>query len=711
MIEFIKNLYKKDTIGEKMMVFNVIHTVCFLGMLMMSVVASIFVDDKRAGYMTWVACLLFVLTMIEANRTGKVTHCIFFAAVVFNMIYIPAMYFMYGSSWCIIPVYFIFGIVYTILLVNIKIGIIIGLIEELLYTIMLVVGCNKMISETPVLDEQVIFSRYISAMIAIFVTGLCCGAAVRFRYLYYEKEYRRSEEVKKEAFEEYVAKDIFLVNMSHEIRTPMNAIVGYINLLLDRDVDEQIAEKAYNILNSCNALLAITDELMDLSRTERGHIELYTAPYDFNDLLLEVINMVTVRLMESNVNFYVEINKDIPRTLYGDASKLRQVFIKILNNAVKFTQEGKIVMRVDFVELNYDEIELIVDIEDTGKGIRKEEIDNLFTAATKGKHDKFTIEESKDRTENEGAGESLVLCADIIKKMKGSIFVDSKYKVGSVFTFKVPQKAKFGETVAKVKNYKNINVLVFEKDDSNSEYFRRLFRELDISCDISKNSQEFERMLSVNSYTHVFIANERNEECLDFLNSRLVTERIVAVLNIDDNVSIKRASALINRPLNIINIAALLNNENNNYVRDIIKKGGFTCPKVTFLVVDDNQTNLNVASAILKKYGANVLTAISGRDCLKVLSENNVDMVFLDYMMPEMNGIDTLESIRKIPGSKYTALPVIVLTANVVSGAKEMFLEAGFDDFLAKPIAIDKMERVIRKYLPKELIVQKEEDV
>ena len=162
---------------------------------------------------------------------------------------------------------------------------------------------------------------------------------------------------------------------------------------------------------------------------------------------------------------------------------------------------------------------------------------------------------------------------------------------------------------------------------------------------------------------------------------------------------------MLTRPIHALNIAALLKNETNSYVREVSRKGGFTCPNANILVVDDNYTNLNVASAILEKYGATVLTALSGKDCLRLLKDHDIDMIFLDYMMPEMNGIDTLENIRRMPGSKYVQMPVIALTANVVSGAREMFLEAGFDDFMAKPISIDKMDRVLRKYLRKELIV------
>ena len=226
-------------------------------------------------------------------------------------------------------------------------------------------------------------------------------------------------------------------------------------------------------------------------------------------------------------------------------------------------------------------------------------------------------------------------------------------------------------------------------------------------CDVEKTRNDIERLLNVNSYTHVFTSNERSDECEDVFEKRLLDENIVTFLDIDDNVHISNTQTILTRPIHALNIASLLKNETNSYVREVNRKGGFECPHATLLVVDDNYTNLNVASAILTKYGATVLTALSGKDALRVLSDHEVDMIFLDYMMPEMNGIDTLEHIRKLPGSKFAGMPIIALTANVVSGAREMFLEAGFDDFLAKPISIDKMEKVLRKYLPKDLLVPK----
>ncbi|MCR5590233.1 MAG: response regulator [Lachnospiraceae bacterium] len=699
MINYIKSLFDKEN-NEEIYVFNVTHAICIFWMMLICCIVGVFIEDRNAVYLSFGICVLFLLTMAEANRTGNFKKCVILMSFVFNFIYMPEIFLMFNKNICVIPVYFLFGLLYSVLLLDAKTAVIIGTLETLYYTAVLIFLSDGM---PVVLDDPApkdIYISYSAAIISVITVGLCAGAAVRFRFMFYERMREEAEKKKVEAMDAYVAKDMFLINMSHEIRTPMNAIVGTVDLLLDQDVNEHVSDSIYNILNSCNALLSITDELMDLSRSENGEVELYASTYDLSDLLTEVINMMTVRLTESNLSFFVDINRNIPRFLYGDSSKLRQLFVNILNNAVKFTKAGKIIMRVDYRLLDNEAIELIVDIEDTGIGIKKENMKDLFKKRDESAKD----EESRGI---DGSGMGLSICAQIINEMKGEISVQSEYMSGSVFTFKVPQKFTSMDTVAYIPEPRQYSILVYERDNEYSAHVRKIMESFGIEADFARTKQDLERMLNVNTYTHALIANEKADECAGILANRLIEENIVAFLNIDDNVQISQATTVLTRPIHVLNIASLLKNETNTYVREITRKGGFECPRASILVVDDNYTNLNVASAILEKYKATVLTAMSGKDCLRMLKDHDVDMIFLDYMMPEMNGIDTLENIRKMPGTKFVSMPVIALTANVVSGAREMFLEAGFDDFLAKPISIDKMEKMLRKYLRRDLIVAK----
>lgn len=700
-INWIRDYFKNQRWSEAIKAFNIIHIVCMIGMLFITVVANYFIEDRRCIYLSFSIIVLLFLTVVEVNRTGKKQGPVIVMSIIFNIFYLPTMFFLFDRYICVIPIYFIFGVLYTVLLLDIKVGLVLGIFESIFFWLVLYYGYKYIPLDTNNLTQREIYIRYYGAAVAVIVSGICAGAATRFRYLYYQREQRRAESLRAEAMDAYVAKDMFLINMSHEIRTPMNAIVGTANLLLDKEVNERVSESVYNILNSCNALLSIINELMDLSKTESGELEIYSTAYDFSELMLEIVNMMTVRLAESSLSFYVDINKDIPRNLYGDVSKIRQLFVNLLNNAIKFTAEGKITLRVDYRQIDERDIELIVDVEDTGCGIRKENLGDIF------KRNVAVDRVSEESQPVRSLGIGLPLCADIADAMNGTISVQSKFEQGSVFTFKVPQGYSTNEALVEVPDSFKHYVLIFENDESHAEYVKKIIGQLSVRADIARTRGDFERLMSVNGYTHVFVSNDRYEECDKFLNSRLINAKIVAIVDIDDNVHVSRATTTLNRPLNIINIASLLNNETNSYVRDILKQGGFMCPHSTILVVDDNSTNLSVASSVIRKYGANVLTAQSGRDCLRILGEQNVDLVFLDYMMPEMNGIDTLNAIRKLPDKKYKSMPVIALTANVVSGAREMFLEAGFDEFLTKPIVIDKVEKALKKYLPKEQIEYK----
>ena len=668
-------------------------------MLLMLLVVHNFIPDPMGIYLTFGTCIMLVLTMAESNRTLCIRRSVIIMSVVFNIIYLPEMFRLFDRPICVVPVYFLFGLMYSVILLDSKTATVLVSIETLYYAVFLYFFRNPLPDFGGFTQKEINFS-FISAIIAVLIVGFCGGGAVRSHFISLQRAQEEAEKLKSEAMDAYVAKDMFLINMSHEIRTPMNAIVGTVDLLLDRDVSEHVSDSVYNILNSCNALLSITDELMDLSKSENGEIELYTSTYDLSDLLMEVVNMMTVRLTESNLDFYVEINKNIPRFLYGDAAKLRQLFVNILNNSVKFTESGSITLRVDYQLDGKDTIELIADIEDTGIGIRKEDIPDLFV-----RH-----EDNEDDVILDGSGMGLAICADIVNEMNGSISVKSEYLSGSVFTIRVPQKFTSLDTIAYVPDPDRFKVLIFEKDRKYSDFVKKILDSFDIAADTASTKQDIERLMNINRYSHVFVSNERYDECEPILNNRLVSENIVAFLDIDDNVHVSKATTVLTRPIHALNIASLLRNETNNYVREVSRKGGFECPKAVILVVDDNHTNLKVAEAILTKYGANVLTAMSGKDGLRILKDNDVDLVFLDYMMPEMNGIDTLENIRMMPGTQFSTLPVIALTANVVSGAREMFLDAGFDDFLAKPISIDRMERILRKYLRRDLIINKISD-
>lgn len=703
MREWIKNHYNSERFSITLMIFNVVHIVVIFCMFFVCAIVGYFFDSPLVVYITIGMTVLFLLTMLEGNRTGKLDSCVIVMSIFFNIFYLPFVFLSYGKDVCVVPIYFLFGIMYTLLLLDMKKAAILCSIEVVVYLGIIFYSRTVMSIDLASISSADRNRIYLAACVAMILCGICSGAAVRFRYIVYQREQEKAEELNAVALDEYIAKDMFLMNMSHEIRTPMNAIVGNVDLLLNQDIDSHVRDSVYNILNSCNALLSVTDELMDLSKSESQEIVIYHMRYDFLELITEIINMIAVRLMESQLVFYVDLDEKLPRYIYGDASKIRQVIINILNNAVKYTEEGNIRFTVEAKNRNDEDFELCVNISDTGIGIKEENLSTLFEGNNQ-------IDTSIDELSMGGSsGMGLKICNDIVKEMDGDISVRSTYGVGSTFSITIPQKGDFSEHLVPPIDDENQKVVCIDSNPENIEQFAKIFGSLHVPCYFVGNRNELESLLNTENITHIFVPSSSFKEYEGYLRSRIGKEEIVVGAGIADNSEGSSFATTLIRPIHVLNVADVLNHVSSSYARQAITKGGFSIPSCTIMVVDDNFTNLNVASAILKKYEANIITASSGKECLRLLEDTNVDMIFLDYMMPELNGIDTLNCIRKLPHPKYKELPIVALTANVVSGAREMFIEAGFNDFIPKPIVVDKVEKSLRAFLPKELVIFKNE--
>ena len=672
--------------------FNLVQTIYLVGLLLMSGVIYVCISDPFYVYMTLIMVFLLFVAIIDVNRTGMLKKCVFITSVVSNFIYLPLCFYGFGKLICCVPVYFILGILYTVLLLDGKLGTILSIVESVFLCVIIIVLGNKLpgfyTSKPTVID-------YVAIVIAVVVVAVLSSAAIKTKGTQYDLEFAKLQEAHQNVTDAYDSKDIFFANTSHEIRTPLNAIVGTVNLLLDEDLDPQTKEYVYSILNSCNALLSITDELMELSNTETSEIQLNNTKFDFAEMIPEVVNMMSVRLMESSVTLYVEISPDVPRYLYGDRMKIRQLFINILNNAVKYTKEGKIVFSVCAENDSTGKKIIKAAVKDTGIGIKQEMIPKLFD-------DYKRDDEDSEKRSIEGTGLGLSLCKDIIEKMDGKIYVESEYHVGSTFHFEIPQDIDYEEPIAHVDNVKEASAIIFERNKELAESLSEALTALSIPSVIVYDKMDFEEKVLSEEYSYVFIAYERYMENQRFIDRKLENHRIVLISDIAQGVQMERSCYLLTRPVHIINVAMSYRNESNSFSREVISNGGFVCPNTTILVVDDNLTNLEVASGLLKKYDAKIVTAISGYDCLKTFENMHVDIVFLDYMMPELNGIDTFLEMRKMDNENARTVPVVALTANVVSGAKEMFLDAGFCEYITKPIDVSKLEAVLKKNLPRE---------
>ena len=398
-----------------------------------------------------------------------------------------------------------------------------------------------------------------------------------------------SEKKKQQAITAREAQAKFLANMSHEIRTPINAIIGMNEMILRENKDEEIEDYSKNIQSASNMLLGLINDILDFSKIESGQLELVEDNYHLPTLIHDEIIFLENKSAEKPITTHVEIDPNLPTTLYGDELRIKQILTNLLSNATKYTDAGHITLRAFYNRLEEDSLNLCFSVTDTGMGIKKEDLSQLFNSFKR-------LELNKNRT-IEGSGLGLNITKQLIDLMGGDIKIDSEYGKGSTFTIIIPQR-------------------IIDKQPIN---------------------------------------------------------------NLDN--AVKKVSK-----------------------DSSTKTSTYTAPDARVLVVDDNSMNLTLMEALLKRTKITVDLAASGNGCLELTRTNTYDIIFMDHMMPEMDGIETLKLLRADENNPNKDAIVIALTANAVAGCREMYLENGFNDYLSKPIKANILDETILNYLPKEMI-------
>lgn len=436
--------------------------------------------------------------------------------------------------------------------------------------------------QTEVVESQIDGRLYVSYMM------MYAFAFVALQFIIvsvedFKKEMEEKNEIAREALE---AKSNFLANMSHEIRTPMNAIYGMAEILEERKFDREEKEYIATIKRSSENLLSIINEILDFSKVDSGAMVVAEDPYDFNNLLQDVIVIIQFRLREKNVELVVDIDPEIPSVLISDEARIRQILINLLNNAVKFTNRGTITLKAHWHRFDEHCGNLVFYVKDTGIGISEENIKKLFTA--------FGQLDTRKNRNVEGTGLGLAICKQLTDLMNGSIQVWSKLKEGSTFSVSLPQK-------------------VYD----------------DTPC-----------------------------------NFVMVTDKYVQN-KVDFHIS-------------------------------------FTAPKANVLIVDDNKVNRQVAKEIMKLFGFDAYLAESGQEALDKIEKHLItyDVVFMDHMMPFMDGVEATKRIRELPSEYAKKIPIIALTANAIKGVEEQFRQAGMNDYISKPIIVQELNDLLCKWLP-----------
>jgi len=496
-----------------------------------------------------------------------------------------------------------------------------------------------------------------------------------------------------DAIEASKVKSEFIAKMSHEIRTPMNAIIGMNELVLRENSSATVQENAITIKQASENLLSIIDELLDFSKIEAGNIMLSPVSYSLSSLINDVISIIRTKITSSEVQFVTNVDSNLPDVLFGDEVKIRQALINLLGNAAKHTESGSIALTVVGKHIDDNKLLLSMMVEDTGSGIEKEALDNLFT-------EYYQVHSGSD-----GIGLGLAITNGIVEAMNGTISVDSEIGVGSTFTIKFPQLIESPEKIAVVENIENKKSLVYEPRETTAVSLFFAIDSLGIECDLVSENDSFFDMAKRTSYDYIFVSHTQFIENQDMIRKMCADSKVVLLSEFGRSVPLGPWINLT-LPMSVINVANVFNRDGDIGVvfEDDLSNAIFAATSARVLVVDDINTNLKVAFGLLQPYKMTVDLCLSGKEAIEAVKMHKYDLVFMDHRMPDMDGLETTKRIRAIDytDSYYTKLPIIALTANAVSGMREMFLEMGFDDFVSKPIDITELNAVLKKWIPEE---------
>lgn len=509
------------------------------------------------------------------------------------------------------------------------------------------------------------------------------------------------------------SKDDFMVNVSHEIRTPINAVCGMSEAILQEDIPESVRRDVIDIQTAGRNLLSTVSNILDFSELENDKLELAEENYNITSTITDIINMALTLENGKHLELIVDCDADLPSSLLGDEQKFRRIVMNLLDNAIKFTKEGGIVLRIKGRKEEYG-MNLVVSVKDSGIGMERADMEKIFTS--------FSQVNSRRNREEGGVGLGLAITQALVRRMGGFITLKSTPGVGSEFLFTIPQKVLDETPIVSIKN-KNLiyAVCYFNLDHFNYSLIRdsyetlisRIMEQLGIMMRNCRNLAELKRRMEYENYTHFFIS--WTEYCEDRSFFEALAKETTVVLILDYGQEIQPGSNMLRiyKPFTVLSIAAVFNGQKmiQNEEQHLALHHRFVAPEAKVLVVDDNAMNLKVMARLLLPYQIKVTMAGSGQEALEKLDAMEFDCVFLDHMMPEMDGVETLHKIRKKPGSYFQSLPIIAFTANAIGGAREMFLAEGFDDFIAKPIELSVLERMLRRYIPaqKQTVVKEEE--
>lgn len=509
----------------------------------------------------------------------------------------------------------------------------------------------------------------------------------KYRTMQANKEIARANNMKSD----------FLANMSHEIRTPMNAVIGMAEMALREELSPTAREYINQIKNSGKALLAIINDILDFSKIESGKTDIVLAEYEPMSIINDISNIIMERLADKDVELILDIAPDMPHFLLGDNIRIKQVLLNLAGNASKFTNRGQVVIHFDHKPLLDNKVLLCCSVEDTGIGIKEADLPQLF--------DSFQQLDSKRNRNIEGTGLGLAISKQLVSLMNGSIHAESTYGTGSKFYFEIPQATIINTPGIILENPEMIHAMLFIKNEYIRQGLHNDFERLTVEFDEISSFSE----INIDEEKDNFIFIEKESLTSEMREYFRENPKLTAVILFSFNTPAEKFELpnmlMVKKPLCTVSEIQIFKREKINIANEYSDTVNisFIAPTAEVLVVDDNALNLTVAVGLLAPLKMSIDTAANGNEAIEMVSQKHYDLILMDHMMPDLDGVETTHIIRRFH-PEYNDVPIIALTANALSGIKEMFLKEGMNDFVPKPIELKNLISKVAMWLPVEKI-------
>lgn len=546
--------------------------------------------------------------------------------------------------------------------------------------------------------DELVFSR----MILGIACTLCAIFIARFFIRQQKRERQLRCKVEGELMDAKRENERFLVNVSHELRTPINAVNGMSEIILHRELDDGLRAEVESIQNAGRRLYGQVSDILDYSELITDTLVVSAEDYEPLSVINDAIMGLQWHRMNQKLDVAIDIQPDMPKLLHGDAGKLKKIIQALMDNVIKFTESGGAYLYIGKREEEYG-INLNIDVWDTGIGMSEEQLQKIFTHFYKGDSD---IERKTG-----GLGLGLAIVHGMVAAMGGFISIKSKVSEGTHVHVVIPQQVVDRKASISIEKSGEFQIVCYFNSEKYvraeiADYYASMIGHIKnaFNLNISRvdSLDSLKKMVAENPVTHVFVANW--EYGMDRKYFEDLSKKIYTIVFADESFILPENSNVhvLRKPVYLLSVINLLNMTMPGTFEDGRKaeqEEKLHFDGVRALVVDDDSMNLVVADGILKTYGIEADTCLSGEHAIEKCAIKDYQIIFMDHMMPGMNGVVAMQKIRELRNGQYKHIPIVVLTANAVSGAREMFLGEGFDEFISKPVEITAMSRILRKML------------